>query len=412
MTGRPLRGAYGRRPIDRVRRSGVPACLLLGVLSLPGCDALEPGESDAEDVGSELILPLPDFPLQSRAIDPDRIDLELLVDDEPVSARRDGETWAASFTVPAGSPVDLSVSWFQEQLLLASLQRTLPAVTADTSVTIDSSDYVSTGAGYDEDSDGLSNLAEIDAGSDPRDPDDPSPAQCPETDVVPAPRRVEFPRIDPADAPIINGLYDEIWNSAQFSDADGERLSIDNYLIDLGKDDGRRDGDTEFEWAGMHDGTNLYLFVFGEAMATGQAIADSSVLFHDDSVEIFLDADNSGGAAYDGVDDRHIIIALLDEDGNTSGRIARGPADSVALPDGIEYFNCLCTPVYTWEISIPLASLGIPDDGTGGAEFGIEIAINDDNDGGDRDSQWGWYQTRCSGNTFTDPSIMGTGVLR
>lgn len=217
-------------------------------------------------------------------------------------------------------------------------------------------------------------------------------------------------RIPPAQAPTVDGLYDPVWESAQFVDNSGNRLSIDNLMVDTGKDSSRSDGNTEFQWAAMHDGTNLYLFVFGETIATATLQNDSAddQLHADDSVELFFDGNNSKLSSYDTVDDTHVLIALLDRDGNPSGRIEAGFEINVDISPDVEFFNCLCSPVVTWEIKIPIAALNI----TIGEPFGIDIQINDDIDGGDRDSKWGWFHPPGSDTGFFNPSTFGTGVLR
>jgi hypothetical protein len=221
---------------------------------------------------------------------------------------------------------------------------------------------------------------------------------------------VEILPISANQAPTIDGNYDTIWDSAQFFDNSGNRLSIDNLMVNTGKDSSRSDGSTEFKWAAMHDGTNLYLFVFGENTATATLQNDSAndQLHADDSVELFFDGNNSKLDHYDNVDDTHFLIALLDRDGNASGRIETGFEIDSDITSSVTFFNCLCPQAHTWEIRIPISALNI----TVGEPFGIDVQLNDDIDGGDRDTKWGWSHPSGSDTGYFDPSTFGTGKLR
>ncbi|WP_420450183.1 sugar-binding protein, partial [Ilumatobacter sp.] len=126
-----------------------------------------------------------------------------------------------------------------------------------------------------------------------------------------------------------------------------------------------------------------------EAKMDGAPILDDSgPLWQDDNLNLFIDGDASGGTSYDGVNDFHVFLALGDGSGgpNTdSGRVEAGP-NSVGVPAGLRMAACFCNPVAAWEISVPLDSVGIRADRT----FGIELQIDEDNDGGGRDARFGW----------------------
>ncbi|MFK7996544.1 MAG: sugar-binding protein [Granulosicoccus sp.] len=381
--------------------------ILLCAFLVAGCTE-ESGvgiESTDSSTAGKLFISTPGF-LNARALNPDELRVNVQVDGTEVAATRVGDAWTVTIQVAPDTPYILTIEWTNSSgLLLAQYDQRQAAVTTNSSLSITSDQYQSSGnERFDTDDDGSSNLAEIDAGTDPNDPDS-KPGS-----VVPDPVTVSLPRVQVSEAPLIDGLYDDVWDQAQFSDTDANRLFIDNLLSNVDTNTQRTDGNAEFLWAGMHDGTHLYLYIFGENRdAQGaDARADSTILYHDDSVELFFDGNLSRGTSYDGVDDTSIIIALLDQEGNSSGRISRGASGSQPIPEGLRFFNCLCSPVYTWEIAIPLTSLNINPE----QPFGMELQLNDDNTGGDRDSYWGWFQTSRSPATFFEPRVMGTIELR
>ena len=78
-------------------------------------------------------------------------------------------------------------------------------------------------------------------------------------------------------------------------------------------------------------------------------------------------------------------------------------------PDGLLHQTIYEQDVY--ELRIELESAGISSN----APFGFELQINDDDDGLQRDSKWGWKhparQNTDIDNTPNNPSVMGTVVL-
>ena len=143
----------------------------------------------------------------------------------------------------------------------------------------------------------------------------------------------------------------------------------------------------------------------------------------DDSIEIFIDGNNSNLSLYGDPDDRYFRIALLDANGNpnssatAAGRIERG-FNSAPIPAGINFAVGVQTGPLgisspserqdVYEVQLPMAEFGIVP----GQPFGIEIQINDDDNGGVRDTKWGWnHPMRRAADldlTISNPSFMGT----
>ncbi|MBX2824040.1 MAG: CBM9 family sugar-binding protein, partial [Gammaproteobacteria bacterium] len=84
---------------------------------------------------------------------------------------------------------------------------------------------------------------------------------------------------------------------------------------------------------------------------------------------------------------------------------------SVGLGTGPLSFRNASTRQDVYEVRIPIADLGI----TIGQPFGIEMQLDDDDDGDTRDAKWGWFHrsrtVADSDETWKNPSLMGTAIL-
>lgn len=398
--------------VMRVRRFA-GALLIWALLGIAGCAdsqtaAPSPDSSAASNTFEQgVTMPMPESFAGLRAVVLDNVFAILTVNNQTPVVFNQSEPVLTSFQVNQGETFTATIRWFETlpgstDLLLASY-RLEEEVTDSISLNVDAADYDTEGVIFDRDNDGFYNLEERRANSDPLDGN-----SVPETTPD-----VRIGAINPADAPVIDGLYDSIYtDGAQFSDVDGNLLSIDNLMIDQGAI--RSDQDTEFRWFAMHDNTFLYIFVLGEDIDVATSIRDSDAIFQDDSIDIFIDADNSKGSSYDGINDRHLLIPLIATPGDNSTSnstvFTAGP-NSASLP-AFDFATCVCLGGQnTWEVRLPLAGFGIARD----RPFGIEVQLNEDNDGDARDAKWGWYHpsrlTVDVDNTFRIPSFMGTGVI-
>jgi len=260
-----------------------------------------------------------------------------------------------------------------------------------------------------------------------------------ETETEPEPEPVEpeptvpvdlvIPRIAPSDAPALDGQnvsfagngFGGEWAAATTLDATGSRLFIDRLMVDQGTDE--MDGQAFRAWGAMHDGEFLYVVVVVED--DGQRFRDDTeiLLWQDDSLEVYVDGDNSKSLAYGDGNDSARILPLLavgttrtgTREGILSGYLsvdapiridfATGPGSG---PRGIR------RPRFeqdVYELRIDLRSAGIEV----GRPFGFELQVNDDDDGGPREAKWGWAHPSRDGTdtdlTYENPSIMGTALL-
>ena len=173
---------------------------------------------------------------------------------------------------------------------------------------------------------------------------------------------------------------------------------VDNLL--LSPVPGYLDGAGYSEWWAMHDGTNLYLRIRVSNDGFSPVVNDSVDFWHDDSIEIFIDGDNSKGLSYDGVND---FQALLRTDNKALPFISENSAP------GMQIFHRTGDKfvAYDIEVAINLESLGIEV----GKPFGFDLHINEDDNGGDRDAKWGWFEKAGFDRSWYQPSVFGTLML-
>ncbi|MEE9320759.1 MAG: sugar-binding protein [Granulosicoccus sp.] len=392
------------------RQSGL--VFLLTCLSQIGCDGGSTSEIHFEQNASEPNFNLsPPEVLQTRAIDNAFVEPRVTLNGNPVTLQPStGTNWRGSGQVDQGAVASISVVWIEKvgarELPLAEYQKNMGVINSNQPVVIEVADYEIDQ--QDEDGDRISNLSERIGNTDPYDPEDPGANFA----------QVLVRHIDPADAPEINdGRFDAVWREAQYQDENGARMSINRLMIDRGAT--RLDGDTEYYWAAMHDGEYLYLLVFGADQGRQTPFGDSILMYDDDAIEIFWDGDNSRASRYDGINDFHMLIPLLGEEGapnrsdQAGGRMAIG-GNSASFPRAAVDWGVNVssgTDPDLWEVRIRLdeADLEI------GRTFGFEVQLDDDLNGGARDVKWGWAHPSRSDSdidfTYRFPNYMSTARL-
>ncbi|MEM7134641.1 MAG: sugar-binding protein [Chloroflexota bacterium] len=188
-------------------------------------------------------------------------------------------------------------------------------------------------------------------------------------------------------APIIDGTMEGIWAEAQsysISTIVTGSTSITN-------------NDFAASFQGMYDSENLYLLV---EVIDETLITDSEQFWHDDLVEIYLDGDRSRGQTYDEVDDFHYLFRWDDP----IKHIADG---SISVSDQIQVQMLATSAGYILEFSVPLSVVGI--DASTGYEFGLDVHVIDDDDGGPRDHKLTW--NAIIDQAWEHPILFGTGKL-
>ncbi len=274
-------------------------------------------------------------------------------------------------------------------------------------------------------------------GSTPTDPEptDPetgspeTPTQTPSTDLP----TVIIPKIAAADAPSIDGLGVGAlaangsligeWADAVQVDKNGNSLGINQLMIDNGTNESNNA--PHRRWAAMHDGTRMYVLVLVDDVGLRFG-DDNKSLWEDDTLELFIDGDNSKNTVWGDDDDFQFLLALLKRNGSANNHndgnsrwqagdqssqvdidleFATGPGIG---PDGIRFARW---EQDVYELSFNMAAAGI----VAGQPFGFELQVNDDDNGDGREAKWGWFHpartTSNTDTTFINPSIMGTVEL-
>ena len=174
----------------------------------------------------------------------------------------------------------------------------------------------------------------------------------------------------------LDGVLDSQWLEQEFHhydiDESQQLLFVHaNYL-----------SDASIRFASLYDSENLYFFI---EVKDDQLVSNSTSVFNDDSIEIYIDGLNDNAGPYAN-DDHHLVIG-------PGGSESFGPAS--LQPQG----TILQTDEgYNVEISIELEDLG-------GVEqqkaFGFNIAINDDDGLGNTevDAYGLWYLPEAVGCT-------------
>ncbi len=380
---------------------------LCAAAMLSACDG-----SDTRVNEPVISVATPEDLRDARAVDRSALYVDVTINGETTSYAVD-DTLDIRTSVARGAIYELDLIWYERisegaavnyNLPLAGARREFP-VNDHQTISIGATEYTTEGAAFDYDNDGFWNLVERRAGSDPND-----------SGSVPTDPDVSIPRIDPTNAPSIDGNYDPIWENARFSDVDGNSLLIDNLMQDAGVNPTRSDGNSGFRWFALHDGESLYIFVIGESGSTSTTYRDSVDPWQDDSVDIYIDGDNSKNQSYDGINDYQIIVPLLESSVNTVSNNSYFVKGYNALrPGSFAFHTCDCgDEKHTWEFKLPLTSFDIEV----GRPFGFDIHMNIDNDGGERDEKWGWWHPSIAGSgldyfdmTWKNPSYMATAIL-
>ena len=401
------------------RISSVALIVMSGLVS--SCSDTPAGNITLNEPGGMVLSP-PEF-LQARTINQNNLAarVSVVADGVAYDAVQTNSTnapWIGQVYVPEGSNPTVNVMWvetqvtglqpvYDEELPLAMFSAALGSLDTDQSLEITTDQYTTRSTDenplpqLDLDSDGASNFEERQAGSRPGDAQD-------------IPSRVLIPYSE--QSPVIDDSYDSLWNTAQYRDQNVELLSINNWLVGLGIVDPSVPSD--MRWGAMHDGTYLYLIVLAEKWPNKTPFGDSGAnVYEDDSVDIYLDGNNSNGTGYDGVDDFHVIIGLVDENADPnnsdsdSGRIQIGVNSSPIDITAIEYAVCLCgdgpEDQQVYEIRLHLEALNIPV----GTTFGLDLSINNDINGGVRDAKWSWSNDTGMDDTWRFPLRMSNARL-
>jgi hypothetical protein len=146
----------------------------------------------------------------------------------------------------------------------------------------------------------------------------------------------------------------------------------------------------------LYDSQALYLLVD----VTDDVLKHDSVeSWNDDSVEVFIAADNNKSSVYGDKDYQYHFD--WDEKAPTMGEVHHNKTN------GVQYAFARTDKGYRLEAKLPWATLGTTP--AAGKKIGLDVHVNDDDDGGDRDTKIMWFGEHDV--AWQQPSAFGTAEL-
>ncbi|MFH1716411.1 MAG: sugar-binding protein [Planctomycetota bacterium] len=185
--------------------------------------------------------------------------------------------------------------------------------------------------------------------------------------------------------PVIDGTAEEIWSQVR-------RNRIDNTVYSPVSDS----ADLTAFYRAMWDENNLYVLV---NVMDDVLKNDSDEFWLDDGVEVFIDADNSKSDSYGDNDYQYFFEWAEANPG--MGEFKHGRTG------GVEFAVGRADVGYRVEIKFPWSTLGTRP--SAGTKIGLDVHVNDDDDGGDRDTKLTWRSKED--NAWQTPSVLGIGQL-
>jgi hypothetical protein len=192
--------------------------------------------------------------------------------------------------------------------------------------------------------------------------------------------------------PVIDGVVDDVWS---YSTEQSINITVAGSAPSS-------PADCSGTWRGLWNWEYMYvLVVVNDETLNNDSGAGTK--WEDDSVEFYIDGDNSKAASPD-ENDHQYTFRWNNATVEAPSAIHNGEP-SLA---GVEYVMATTDNGYIFEVRIPWTSI-MAGPTAAGPVVGIEVWINDDDDGGGRDSQLSWYGT--SGDGWNTPSMWATGLL-
>jgi hypothetical protein len=191
-------------------------------------------------------------------------------------------------------------------------------------------------------------------------------------------------------APTIDGLIDGLWSSFPAN-------TLNNINTGAGNRANAADLSATFKLA--RDGTYLYVLV---DVTDANQIKDNAIVaenWKDDKVELYLDfGNNKSTTIVGGSNDYSYGFVYSDNTIHVgTNTVTTGVTFNQSLKGG--------GTGYIMEVRIPWSSIGgVPIPGT---YYGVEVQVNDDDDGGDRDTKMAWSENG-SDVSWQNPSKWGT----
>ncbi len=186
-------------------------------------------------------------------------------------------------------------------------------------------------------------------------------------------------------APVIDQTIDAVWSIAPVK-------SISNVTI------GGLPAGYSGQWRALYDSTNLYLLVqVNDATLINNG---GTAWWNSDAVEIFIDANNTKGTTYNGINDFQLGFRWNDNTVNTG-------SNSVTNTTGIRFSMYATGTGYNLEAALPWSTLGTTS--AVGKALGMDVALDNSDNSGGRGGQLASFATTTT--AWQNPSVFGTVYL-
>jgi hypothetical protein len=150
----------------------------------------------------------------------------------------------------------------------------------------------------------------------------------------------------------------------------------------------------------LWDDQALYLLV---DVVDDKPVKDSVEFWLDDTVEVFIDADNSKSGVYG---DKDYQYHFTWEGSQFTSAHSKGESRFKKL-EGVVSSAVTTGKGYRFELKFPWSTLGITP--RPGRRIGLDVHVNDDDDGGDRDTKLMWHTENDI--AWQQPKALGTIAL-
>lgn len=200
-----------------------------------------------------------------------------------------------------------------------------------------------------------------------------------------------------AELPVIDGVTDAAWGSASEVQEIARRIigGADPYVSD----------DHAGEFQMMWDERALYFRarVRDDSLMHDDPGPDPS--FGDDGVELFIDAVGSRKAVVNGPDNPTYNQVMFGYGRKVAGSYTQHRTAGIEF----RYAPTLVRDGYVVEAIMLWSALGRSPPGPEGGPFGLDVHINDDDDGGERDRKWTWFGQEDT--AWRDPRACARAIL-
>ena len=184
--------------------------------------------------------------------------------------------------------------------------------------------------------------------------------------------------------PVIDAEIDGAWNHV-----------APNHISRLVFGDVESETDLGATFRALYDVDCLYVLF---EVVDDAVVNDSAQTFNDDAVEVYLDGGGEKQDFYD-ANDFQYVFGVGDE--------AFWVTNQPGMHPGVRFASVRTDDGYRVEVALPWANVGVQV--APGLEIGLELHVDDDDDGREMDAAASWHSE--STNAWSDASVFATAVL-